>query len=98
MKYKLENNRLKQQESTIMFSDGSAICNPSDEILISLGYKDVVYNEKPLYDELTQYLTEEYVETDVITVSYIVNEIPVVIPEVIEENPIEESEVTNDGI
>ena len=87
MKYKLENNILKQQEATIMFSDGSAICNPNDEMLISLGYKDVVYNEKPLYDELTQYLTVEFVDTDFIIVNYVINDIT-----------INESEVTNDGI
>lgn len=93
MKYKLENNILKKQESTIMFSDGSAVCNPNDELLIKLGYKDVIYNEKPLYDINTQYLTEEYIEDDVIVVNYIINNILLFEQQTINETQTTESEV-----
>lgn len=48
------------------------IANPTDEQLkFVMGYKDVVVDDKPNYDEATQYLSPLYTETDdVITVHW----------------------------
>lgn len=53
------------------------ITNPNDEILkIAMGYKDLVYDEKPEYDAETQYLEESVEETDeAIYVHYIIKDI-----------------------
>ena len=39
------------------------IANPKPEILEELGYKPVVEDEKPEYDEETQYLVPRYTQT-----------------------------------
>lgn len=39
------------------------IANPKPEILEELGYKQVVDEEKPEYDEDTQYLVPRYTQT-----------------------------------
>lgn len=41
------------------------ITNPSDESLkFNLYYKDLIIDEKPVYDEETEYLNTSYEETD----------------------------------
>ena len=53
------------------------ITNPKDEVLkIAMGYKDLYYDEKPKYEEKTQYLEQIIEETDVaIYVHYKVKDI-----------------------
>ena len=53
------------------------ITNPSDEILkLTMGYKDLFYDEKPECDAETQYLEENIEETDEgIYIHYIVKDI-----------------------
>lgn len=61
------------------------ISNPTDEQLKFAGYKPVVEDEVPIYDEETQYLQEVYFETETeIIKSYVVKDI--------------ESEVKGDGV
>ena len=41
------------------------ITNPNDDILkVAFGYKDVVFDEKPTFDETKQHLEERYNELD----------------------------------
>lgn len=41
------------------------ITNPNDDILkVAFGYKDVVFDEKPTFDETKQHLEEKYNELD----------------------------------
>ena len=52
------------------------IANPTDEQLKFAGYKPVVEDEIPVFNEETQYLQEVYTETETeIIKSYVVKEI-----------------------
>lgn len=66
---KLIDGRL-QIAGKIIETDKGTITNPSNKVLIELGYKEINYNEKPNYDFNTQKLKEVYVETDIINVCY----------------------------
>lgn len=69
--YKLKDNKLVKFNGGFVILDEKRICtNPTEEIIRKAGYKDLVYDEQPEYDESTQYLVERYTEGDVITVSY----------------------------
>lgn len=47
------------------------ITNPSEESLkFNLGYKDLIIDEQPEYDETTQYLQAIYEETDLIIIQH----------------------------
>ncbi|MEE1042950.1 MAG: hypothetical protein UH854_03200 [Clostridia bacterium] len=54
------------------------ITNPSEESLkFNLGYKDLIIDEKPEYNEETQYLKTSYEETDTTIIKHWeVKEIP----------------------
>ena len=71
--YKLENGRLIQYngESIKLY-----IANPTEEQLRFVGYKEMVEDEVPSYDEETQYVEEIYTETETeIYKSYVIKDI-----------------------
>lgn len=76
--YKLENGMLKKFKGGFVVLDNRIYTNPTEETVRKAGYKDVVYDTMPEYDEETQYLAEVYTESETestILVSYEVKEI-----------------------
>lgn len=53
------------------------IANPSDELLkLAMGYKELVYDAQPEYNEEIEYIEQYYEETDeAVYVHYVVKEI-----------------------
>ena len=62
--YKLENGTLKKYNGGFVVYDNRIYTNPTEETVRLAGYKDLVYNEMPEYNEETQYLNEVYTEND----------------------------------
>ena len=84
--YKLENGTLKKFKGGFVVLDNRIYTNPTEEIIRKAGYKDVVYGEKPAYNQETQYLNEVYTEDDTtIYVGYEVVDIEIPEDEIIEE-------------
>lgn len=74
--YKLENGMLKKFKGGFVVLDNRIYTNPTEDTVRKAGYKDVVYDTMPEYDEETQYLQEVYTEDDTtIYVSYEVKDI-----------------------
>lgn len=67
---KIENGRLVLAGKSITNKNGGTITNPKEKEYLDNGWKKVVYTDKPTYDVDTQKLQEQYIETDIITVSY----------------------------
>ena len=81
--YKLENGMLKKFKGGFVVLDNRIYTNPTAGTVRKVGYKDVVYDTMPEYDEATQYLAEVYTEDDTTYyVSYEVRDIE--IPEFLE--------------
>lgn len=71
--YKLENGQPVQYngESIKLY-----IANPTEEQLRFVGYKEMVEDEVPNYDEETQYIEEVYTETETeICKSFVIKDI-----------------------
>jgi hypothetical protein len=51
-------------------TDKGTVTNPNEELLKSLGYKEIVYTEKPEFDKENEKLSEVYTDGENITVSY----------------------------
>jgi hypothetical protein len=66
---KLENGNLVIAGNTIKIENGW-VTNPSETLLRSLGYKEIVYTEKPEFDKENEKLSEVYTDGENITVSY----------------------------
>ena len=62
--FKLENGTLKKFKGGFVVLDNRIYTNPTEEVVRQAGYKDVVYGEKPEYNEETQYLNTVYTEDD----------------------------------
>ena len=62
--YKLENGILKKYNGGFVVLDNKIYTNPEESIIRKAGYKDLVYDEKPEYDEKTHYLETEIEETE----------------------------------
>lgn len=62
--YRLENGMLKKFKGGFVVLDNRIYTNPTEETVRKAGYKDVVYDTMPEYDEETQYLQEVYTEDD----------------------------------
>lgn len=62
--YKLENDTLKKFKGGFVVLDNRIYTNPTEETVRKAGYKDVVYDPMPEYDEGMQYLREVYTEDD----------------------------------
>lgn len=76
--YKLENDTLKKYNGGFVVLNNRIYTNPTEDTVRKAGYKDVVYDTMPEYDEATQYLNEVYTEDDTaITVRYEVKDIEV---------------------
>lgn len=90
--YKLENGTLKKFNGGFVVLNNRIYTNPKEEIVRKAGYKDLVYNDKPEYDEETQYLQEVYTEDETtIYVSYEVVDIEIPeMPEIPAEEMTEE--------
>ena len=85
--YKLENGMLKKFKGGFVVLNNRIYTNPTEDTVRKAGYKDVVYDGVPEYDEVTQYLQEVYTEDDTtIYVSYEVKDIEM--PEGVETNDI----------
>lgn len=81
--YKLESGTLKKYNGGFVVLNNRIYTNPTEETVRKVGYKDVVYDTMPEYDEATQYLAEVYTEDDTTYyVSYEVKDIE--IPEILE--------------
>lgn len=66
---KIVDGRLEIVGNTIKMENGY-ITNPNAELLRSLGYKEVIYTEKPEFDKENEKLSEVYTDGEQITVSY----------------------------
>lgn len=76
--YRLENGMLKKFKGGFVVLNNRIYTNPTEETVRKAGYKDVVYDTMPEYDEETQYLQEVYTEDDTaITVHYEVKDIEI---------------------
>jgi hypothetical protein len=74
---KLINGNLTSPDAT-MAIENNWVSNPTDEQLMSIGYKVVNRTEQPTYNIATQYLTPIYNEdTTTITVNYQVKDAPI---------------------
>ena len=62
--YKLDNGKPKKFKGGFVVYNNRIYTNPKEEVIRLVGYKDLVYSEKPEYDEGTQYLKEVYTEDD----------------------------------
>lgn len=51
-------------------TDKGTVTNPNEELLKSLGYKEIVYTDKPEFDKENEKLSEVYTDGEQITVSY----------------------------
>lgn len=54
----------------IVKEGNTTITNPTEEKLKELGYKEIVYTEKPEFDKENEKLQETYTDGEMITVSY----------------------------
>lgn len=88
MKYKFINEySIKPYKKGFVVLDNKIYTNPTDEVLLKAGYKELNDKEpKPEYNIETQYLETKYVNTETeITITYEVKEIAdIEIPEMIE--------------
>jgi hypothetical protein len=66
---KLIDGQLQIAGNTIKIENGW-VTNPSETLLRSLGYKEIVYTEKPEFDKENEKLSEVYTGGENITVSY----------------------------
>lgn len=62
--YRLENGMLKKFKGGFVVLNNRIYTNPTEETVRKAGYKDVVYDPIPEYDESVQYLQEVYTEND----------------------------------
>jgi hypothetical protein len=62
--YKLENGKPKKFKGGFVVYNNRIYTNPKEEVVRLTGYKDLVYGEKPEYNEETQYLNSVYTEDD----------------------------------
>ena len=62
--YKLKDNKLVKFNGGFVVYDNRIYTNPTEEIIRKAGYKDLVYDAQPEYDETTHYLVREFEEQD----------------------------------
>ena len=78
--FKNENEVTEYDGSPLRFYVGNRlikqIFSPTEDELRDFGYKKLIMAIMPEYDAETQYLTEKYVDGDVITKTYEVRDIP----------------------
>ena len=75
--YKLKDNKLVKFNGGFVVFDNRVYTNPTEEVVRKAGYKNLVYDVQPEYDETTHYLVRDFEEQDnCIVVHWIVKEIP----------------------
>lgn len=76
--YRLENGMLKKFKGGFVVLDNRIYTNPTEDTVRKAGYKDVVYDTMPEYDEEAQYLAKVYTEDETtIYVRYEVKDIEI---------------------
>ena len=74
----IDRNKVKKADKYEILTYGDIqVINPTDEDFIRAGYKELIQEEEPIYDEETQYIFPYYVEKkDRIEMNWDVFEIP----------------------
>lgn len=62
--YKIENKKLKKFNGGFVVLNNRIYTNPTTEVVKMAGYKELVYGEKPEYNDELQYPVEIYTEDD----------------------------------
>lgn len=60
----------------IKLPSGAIVSNPADEHYLAVGYKPVQYDVEPEYNTETQMLVPFYADGEVITCSWVVEDVP----------------------
>ena len=68
---KYKNNKQIERYKGYVIIDGTTYAN-NEEKAREVGYKDLVVDEQPTYDEQTEWLDYEYIDGDVITQKWVV--------------------------
>lgn len=77
-RYKLKNGKLIKYNGGFIVEDNRVFINPTEEKLRENGYKELVYDEQPEYDETTHYLVRDFEEQeDCNVVHWVVKEIEI---------------------
>ena len=75
--FKLKDNKPVKFNGGFVVFDNRIYTNPTEEIIRKSGYKDLVYDEQPEYDESIQYLAKSFEEKkDCIVVHWKAEKIP----------------------
>ena len=74
----IDRNKVKKADKYEILTYGDIqVINPTEEDFIKAGYKELIQEEEPIYDEETQYIFPYYVEKkDRIEMNWDVFEIP----------------------
>ena len=74
----IDRNKVKKADKYEILTYGDIqVINPTEEDFIKAGYKELIQEEEPIYDEETQYIFPYYVEKeDRIEINWDVFEIP----------------------
>lgn len=73
---KFKNSKQIERYRGYVIIDGTTYVN-NEEKAREVGYKDLVVDEQPTYDEQTEWLDYEYIDGDVITQKWVVMPIEV---------------------
>lgn len=74
--YRLEDGTLKKFKGGFVVLNNRIYTNPTEETVRKAGYKGVIYDGMPEYDEARQYISEVYTEDDTtIYVGYEIKEL-----------------------
>lgn len=61
----IDRDRIKEADKyEVLFYDNIQVINPREEDFIKAGYKELVQEEEPIYDEETQYIFPYYEEKE----------------------------------
>lgn len=76
MMYKfIDENTIKRADKRYIKHNGVIYVNPTNKTLKAVGYKELVESDYPTYDPNTEYVTDKYVDGDVITHVYEVEKV-----------------------
>lgn len=76
--YKFINeHKIQKYKGGFVVVDNRIYTNPSEEMIRRAGYKELIKAEMPEFNIDTEYLTETYVDGDVITLIYKVKQIEI---------------------
>ncbi|MBQ6907357.1 MAG: hypothetical protein IJQ28_03170 [Clostridia bacterium] len=72
----IDENSVERYSGGFIVLDNRIYTNPTEEIVRAVGYKDLVEDEKPEYDVMTQYLAEKYQDGETIRKYFVVMPLP----------------------